>query len=96
MARDIFEFVIVRVVAPALVLGAIGGVFYLVERCSAEEPTAASRPAEPRPAADDAGVAQRDGGLTPEQRERIRRALARLDGSLRPDPVVPMIPGRRQ
>jgi hypothetical protein len=95
VARDFVEFVFVRVVAPAAVLGAIGGVFYLVDRCSAEEPTAESPSSETRPPPSDAGAARRDAGLTPEQRERIRRAIARLDGGLRPRPVVPTIPGRR-
>jgi hypothetical protein len=97
LARDIVEFVFVRVVVPAAVLGAIGGIFYIVERCSADEPTAEAPPSEALQAPSDAGAQRGEGGLTPEQRERLRRAIARLDGGLRrPEPILPKIPAVRR
>jgi hypothetical protein len=97
LARDVFEFVLIRVVVPAAALGAIGGIFYVVERCSAEEPTAEAPPSEALPAPSEAGAQRGEGGLTAEQRERIRRAIARLDGGLRrPEPILPKIPAVRR
>jgi hypothetical protein len=86
MAQDVVGFVMARLVIPAAMLGVLGGIVYAVERCSSgasdEQPTPAQSAAKHRDSSD-AGTKRGDGGLTAAQREKIRQALARLDGGFR-------------